>query len=93
MDGGLLVIDPELKVTDASSAAALILGRTPAALIGSPATDALPASTHATLVSSLRHVLRGGEQAQFDLALDEESGTRLRIRAFPGWRASRCWYG
>ncbi|WP_256924140.1 PAS domain-containing protein [Sphingomonas sp. IBVSS2] len=83
MDGGLLVIDPELKITDASSAAALILGRTPPALIGSPITDALPASTHATMLSSLRHVLRSGEQSQFDLALDEDSGTRLRIRAFP----------
>ncbi len=83
MDGGLLVTDTELNVTDASSAAALILGRLPAALIGAPITEALPAASHATLLSSLRHVLRSGEQAQFDLALDEEGGSRLRVRAVP----------
>lgn len=83
MDGGLLVIDPELKITDASSAAAMILGRTPAALIGAPVADALPAATHSALLSSLRHVLRSGEQAQFELTLDEENGTRLRVRAVP----------
>jgi len=83
MDGGLLVIDPELKITDVSSAAALILGQRQSALVGSPITDALPSSTHATVLSSLRHVLRSGEQAQFDLTLDEENGTRLRVRAVP----------
>jgi len=83
MDGGLLVTDTALRITDSSSAAALILGRSAAALVGSPITDALPASTHTTVLSSLRHVLRSGEQAQFDLVLDEENGTRLRVRAFP----------
>ncbi len=83
MDGGLLVIDPDLKITDASSAAAMILGRTPTALVGTPVADALPATSHAALLSSLRHVLRSGEQAQFELALGEGSGTRLRVRAVP----------
>lgn len=83
MDGGLLVADPELKITDVSSAAALILGHTQTALVGAPITDALPTSTHVTLLSSLRHVLRSGEQAQFDLTLDEGNGTRLRVRAVP----------
>jgi PAS domain-containing protein len=83
MDGGLLVADTALRITDASSAAALILGRSAPALVGLALTDALPSSTHATVLSSLRHVLRSGEQAQFDLLLDEESGTRLRVRAFP----------
>lgn len=83
MDGGLLVADTALRITDASSATALILGRSAATLVGSPITDVLPGSTHATVLSSLRHVLRSGEQAQFDLLLDEENGTRLRVRAFP----------
>lgn len=83
MDGGLLVADTALRITDASSAAALILGRSGPALVGLALTDALPSSTHATVLSSLRHVLRSGEQAQFDLLLDEENGTRLRVRAFP----------
>jgi PAS domain S-box-containing protein len=83
MDGGLLVIDRELKITDASSAAAMILGRTPAALTGSAIAEVLPPATHSALLSNLRHVLRSGEQAQFELMLDEESGARLRIRAVP----------
>lgn len=83
MDGGLLVADTALRITDASSATALILGRSAATLVGSPITDVLPGSSHATVLSSLRHVLRNGEQAQFDLLLDEENGTRLRVRAFP----------
>lgn len=83
MDGGLLVADTALRITDASSAAALIVGRAAATIVGSPITDVLPSSTHATALSSLRHVLRSGEQAQFDLLLDEENGTRLRVRAFP----------
>lgn len=83
MDGGLLVLDPELKITNASSAAAMILGRAPAALVGTAIAEALPVVTHSTLLSSLRHVLRSGEQAQFELVLDEGNGTRLRVRAVP----------
>lgn len=83
MDGGLLVTDTGLRITDASSAAALIIGRSAAALVGASITDVLPETTHVTLLASLRHVLRSGEQTQFDLLLDEEHGTRLRVRAFP----------
>ncbi|MEP9360861.1 PAS domain-containing protein [Sphingomonas sp. KR3-1] len=83
MDGGLLITDPELRITDSSSAAALILGRAAATLIGKTIADVLPSATHVTMLASLRHVLRTGEQAQFDLLLGEETGTRLRVRAFP----------
>lgn len=82
MDGGLLIADPMLRITDASSTAALILGRSAATLVGTPITDVLPAPTHAPLLSSLRQVLRSGEQAQFDLLFDQENNTRLRVRAF-----------
>lgn len=82
MDGGLLVADPSLRITDASSAAALILGRSAATLVGTPITDVLPAPNHALLLSNLRQVLRSGEQAQFDLLFDQDQNSRLRIRAF-----------
>lgn len=83
MDGGLIIIDPELRISELSSAAALILGQTPDVSMGAGISEAFPVFAHSTALSSLRHVLRSGEQTQFDLMLDERSATRLRVRAFP----------
>lgn len=83
MDGGLLLLDAELAIYEASTAAALLLGRTRAELEAQPLRNILPPAVAGAVVEHLRDVLRDGEQSQFDLRWDAPGDARLRVRAFP----------
>jgi PAS domain-containing protein len=83
MDGGLLLLDSELAIYEASTSAALLLGRTRSELEAQPLRNILPLSVAGAVVEHLRDVLRDGEQSQFDLRWDGPGDARLRVRAFP----------
>lgn len=83
LDDGLIVTDENLRITSASSAAALMLRQPVAVLVGESLFEALPGSVHAALNSTLRHVAGTGERARLDLPFDEAHSTRLHVRIFP----------
>jgi len=83
MDGGLLLLDTELAIYEASTSAALLLGRSRSELEAQPLRSILPPAVAGAVAEHLRDVLRDGEQSQFDLRWDGPGDTRLRVRAFP----------
>lgn len=83
MDGGLILADSKLVIHEASSAAALLVQRSKDDLVGRRLNDVLPQGVTGSAIADLGHVLRTGEQTQFDLPHGAPGTGRLRIRAFP----------
>lgn len=80
MDGGLVVLDDQLCIREISSLAAVLLRRPATEVMGHSIEEIMPQFVLAA--GALRHVLRTGEETQFDLPVEGRGHDHLRVRAF-----------
>jgi PAS domain S-box-containing protein len=81
MDSGLVVIDDQLRLIEASSLAALLLGRPVGELIGASIEEIMAPFGFGVVAAALRHVSQTGEETLFDLPLAAHDHSHLRVRA------------
>ena len=82
MDGGLVIIDNDLKITQSSSEATLLLGHAHGEIVGQRIEDILPAMGCGPAIACIRHVSRTGEETHFELPGETPHHPPLRIKAF-----------
>jgi PAS domain S-box-containing protein len=82
MDGGLVIIDNDLKVIQSSSEATLLLGHARGEVIGRRIDEILPQVGCGPAIACIRHVSRTGEETHFELPGETPQHPPLRIKAF-----------
>ena len=82
MDGGLVIIDNDMKVIQSSSEATLLLGHPSGKVIGRQIDEILPQVGCGPAIACIRHVSRTGEETHFELPGETPQHPPLRIKAF-----------
>ena len=82
MDGGLVIIDNDLKVIQSSSEATMLLGHARGEVIGRRIDEILPQVGCGPAIACIRHVSRTGEETHFELPGETPQHPPLRIKAF-----------